>query len=70
MNDSPFFSVIIPTYNPKEFLPRLLESIKHNDCLDKIEVIISDDCSTEPFDDVLEKFPEIHFNIISFNSYF
>lgn len=65
MSDNPFLSIIIPTYNPQEYLPNLLESITHNDCIDKIEVVISDDCSTEPFDDILAKFPGIHFNVIS-----
>jgi len=51
-----FFSVIIPTYNPKKYLPRLLVSIAHNDCANDIEVIISDDCSTEFFDEILETF--------------
>lgn len=51
-----FFSVIIPTYNPGQFLPRLLESISHNQCLNDIEVIISDDCSTEKFDDIIEEY--------------
>jgi glycosyltransferase involved in cell wall biosynthesis len=51
-----FFSIVIPTYNPREWISTLLESISHNKCLDDIEVIISDDCSDEPFDDVIEKF--------------
>lgn len=52
------FTVIIPTYNPKEYLPTLLESITHNECADQIEVIISDDCSVIPFDDVIEEFKD------------
>lgn len=58
--NKPFFSIIIPTYNPRNYLPTLLESISHNNCLDKIEVIISDDISTEPFDDILEQFPMLN----------
>ena len=46
-----FFSVIIPTYNPKKYLNNILESITKSDCMDDIEVIISDDCSTEDFSD-------------------
>ena len=56
-----FFSIVIPTYNPREYIPRLLKSITQNACLDKIEVIISDDCSTDTFDDVLEQFSNINF---------
>lgn len=55
-----FFSVIIPTYNPKEYLETLLTSILHNRCLNEIEVIISDDCSTEDFDDVIENFSQLN----------
>lgn len=55
-----FFSVIIPTYNPKQFLPRLLDSISHNDCIKDIEIIISDDLSTEPFDDVLKSYTNLN----------
>ena len=55
-----FFSIIIPTYNPRKFLPRLLKSITHNECLKNIEVIISDDCSTESFDDILAKFTQLN----------
>lgn len=47
-----FFSVIIPTYNPKKYLNNILESITKSDCKDNIEVIISDDCSTEDFSDI------------------
>lgn len=51
-----FFSVIIPTYNPGKYLMTMLDSITHNECLEDIEVIISDDCSTENFDDTLDKY--------------
>jgi len=54
--DDIFFSIIIPTYNPKKFLPRLLDSICYNDCLNNIQVLIVDDISTEPFDEVINKF--------------
>ena len=60
-----FFSIIIPTYNPKPFLPRLLDSIVHNECLDDIEVIISDDCSDEPFDDILKRYTNLNIRVIS-----
>lgn len=50
-----FFTVVIPTYNPKDFLEQILSSIARNDCKDDIEVIISDDRSDEPFDDELKR---------------
>ena len=59
-----FFSVVIPTYNPRPFLPRLLESITHNECLDQIEVIVSDDLSTESFDDIIRQYPQLSIRTI------
>lgn len=60
-----FFSVIIPTYNPRRFLPRLLDSISHNKCINEIEIIISDDCSTEEFDDIIEQYDSLNIRKIS-----
>lgn len=53
----PFFSIIIPCYNPREFLRRTLTSIvlqKMN--RDEIEVILSDDHSTEDYSDIINEF--------------
>ena len=46
------------------FLPKLLNAISRNDCIDDIEIIISDDCSDEPFDDVLESFDNLNIQVI------
>lgn len=54
----PFFSIIIPTYNPGKYLTRMLDSIMHNQCIDKIEIIISDDCSTENIDDTINLYED------------
>lgn len=51
-----FFSIIIPTYNPGDYLRILLESITHNECKDDIEVIIADDISTEDFSDTVNEY--------------
>jgi len=51
-----FFTIVIPTYNPRKFLPTMLESITHNDCIDDMEVIIADDCSTEDFYDIITEY--------------
>jgi glycosyltransferase involved in cell wall biosynthesis len=59
-----FLSIIIPTYNPRNYLPALLDSISHNECANDVEVIISDDCSTEPFDDVLESYKHLNIKCI------
>jgi len=59
------FSIIVPTYNPRTFLPGLLESISHNECIDEIEIIISDDCSTEPFEDILQLYNNLNIRTIT-----
>lgn len=63
-SDRPFFSIIVPCYNDgryKEgvYLDRLLDSICYQGLQrDEFEVIIVDDCSPVPFDDVIEKYSE------------
>lgn len=53
----PFFSIIIPCYNSRNTIGRLLESItKQNLEKDDIEVIISDDCSTQSYKDIVDGF--------------
>ncbi len=60
--NKPYFSIVIACYNDGRYskgnyLDRLLNSIC-NQGLDKddIEVILSDDCSPEPFDDIVEPY--------------
>lgn len=50
------FSIVIPCYNCARTLGATLESIVDQHLGDKIEVIIVDDCSTEPFDDVISEY--------------
>lgn len=55
----PFFSIIISCYNSKATIGRLLSSIvAQNMFYGDIQVIISDDCSTEPYDDQIAPFKE------------
>ena len=65
-----FFSIIIPTYNPRQFLPRLLDSIITNKCIDDIEIIIADDRSTDSFWDILSEYSQCHFLFISNNKHY
>lgn len=58
------FSIVVPIYNPGDCLKRLLTSIDTNYCIDDIEVILSDDLSTEPFDDLIEDFNNLTIKII------
>lgn len=55
----PFFSIIIPCYNSRKTIGNLLDSIVEQHMDDDIEVIISDDCSTENYQDIVQKYLKI-----------
>lgn len=61
---SKFFTIVIPTYNPRNLIRPLLDSITKNDCIDDITVLISDDCSSEPFDDILTDYKNLDIQVI------
>ena len=52
----PFFSIIVPCYNSGKFITTLLDSIVAQNMPDDIEVILSDDHSTEPYDEQVEPY--------------
>ena len=57
MKEFPLVSVVIPTYNRKEKLVRLVESILQSNYLkDKMEIIVVDDASTDETCDEIKKF--------------
>lgn len=57
INKRPFFSIVIPCYNSRNVIKPLLDSIVQQkmDFFD-IQVIISDDCSTESYQDIIDKY--------------
>lgn len=56
----PFFSVVIPCYNSRKTLPALLNSIiMQNMDYSEIQVVLSDDCSPESYQDVVDKYKNI-----------
>lgn len=60
MDDKPLFSAVIPTYNRKDELIRLLRSIIVSDYpKDKLEIIIIDDHSSVNYGEILKEFPSI-----------
>lgn len=60
MKDRSLVSIVIPTYNRKEKLYRLLESIKRSTYpKNKLEVIVVDDSSDESYDDFKKIFPNV-----------
>ncbi len=57
--ENPFFSVIIPCYNSKKTIGRLLKSIHEQNMDNEIEVILADDHSTEPYDEEVKPYEDI-----------
>lgn len=56
----PFFSVVISCYNSRNTLGDLLQSLTEQSLeKDDLEVIISDDCSTESYEDIVEQFQDL-----------
>ena len=56
LNHRPYFSIIIPCYNSGKTIGALLQSIVDQHMSDDLEVILSDDHSTEPYDEVIKPF--------------
>lgn len=57
INKRPFYSIVVPCYNSRETLGRLLGSlITQGLQKDDLEVILSDDCSTESYEDIVDAF--------------
>ena len=53
----PKLSVILACYNARPFMGRMLDSLVAQDFKD-MEVVISDDCSPEPYDDIVRKYEQ------------
>jgi len=61
----PFFSVIIPVYNVEAYISRCLDSIYDQDFEEnKYEVIVVNDGTPDHSMDIVEKYADIHQNII------
>ena len=57
INKRPFFSIIVPCYNSRKTIGQLLSSLlTQNLEKDDMEIIISDDCSTESYQDIIDQF--------------
>lgn len=58
-NKRPFFSIVVPCYNSRETIGNLLDSIvKQKMQKEDIQVILSDDCSTESYQDIVDQFTD------------
>ena len=52
------FSIVIPCFNSSPYIAETLESIVNQHLGDKIQVVLVDDCSTEPFDEIVNTFKD------------
>lgn len=69
MNKKPLLSVCIPTYNRADVLALCLESIVTNEAFgDDVEVVISNNCSTDETEEVCLKYARIFSNIKYFKN--
>ncbi|MBU0694168.1 MAG: glycosyltransferase [Candidatus Omnitrophica bacterium] len=63
MNKNPFFSVIIPTYNRKDFLKVAIDSVLCQ-TFENFELIIVDDGSTDGTENLVTNYKDIRINYI------
>ena len=52
----PEVSIILPAYNAHNTIKRTIASICMQQDIDEIEIIIADDCSDEPYDNIAQQF--------------
>lgn len=60
---TPLLSICIPTYNRAEYLEKSLDSLVNQENFSQIEVVISDNASTDTTSEVCRKFTEQYPNI-------
>lgn len=59
LDERPFYSISIACYNPNEkYFRRLLSSIVAQDMIDDIEVVLSDDCSPNNYDYLVDEYKD------------
>lgn len=61
--NKPLLSICIPTYNRAEYLEKSLDSLVNQESFSQIEVVISDNCSTDGTQILCERFCKEHANI-------
>lgn len=56
MGNKPFFSIVIPCYNSARTIRRLLDSLVNQHMKDDMEIILSDDNSTVPYQYIVDEY--------------
>jgi len=68
-NNEPLLSICIPTYNRADVLVQCLESIVTNDGFgDDVEVVVSNNCSTDDTEEICLKYSSLYPNIKYFKN--
>ena len=61
---TPLLSICIPTYNRSECLAQTVESIINSNSFDnRVEIVISDNCSTDDTEQVCRNYTNMYSNI-------
>ncbi len=64
MNDI-LCSVLIPVYNGEKFLEKTIKSCLAQTIVDKVEIIVIDDCSNDSSFEILKNIASLHSNVIA-----
>jgi glycosyltransferase involved in cell wall biosynthesis len=69
VNNKPLVSVVVLTYNHSKFISETIDSVLMQDYCN-LEIIVSDDCSTDSTKEILRRIEELNNNVIcNFNSF-
>ena len=68
MTSKPLLSICIPTYNRSKYLDQCLGALVNQERFDEIEVVISDNCSTDDTESVGIRYQNDYPNIIYFRN--
>jgi FkbM family methyltransferase len=63
-SDGPLVTVIVSTYNAKDYLPSCLEDLERQTIFDRLEIIVVDSGSEQGEDSVVREFQRRHHNVI------
>ncbi len=64
----PLLSICIPTYNRADYLEKCLTAIVSQEAFEEIEVVISDNCSTDDTEKIGKKYEQKYKNIVYFRN--
>ncbi len=60
-NNNPSVSVVVPAYNCEKIIAQVLQSIKNQDVLAEVEIVIVDDGSTDKTGDIVKSFSDVRY---------